>query len=178
MKTRKKSDVTEIIIHCFDLSWGTEKECNKWHKRRGFKETGYHFIILNGQVSPDEYLSILDGQITPARPLQYAGAHCRGHNDNSIGIALVGKDLFRVASINSLVALCDFLDKHYDKKLKLTNHYTYSKSKTCPNFDAAQKVKDVRCFRKMKPYPLNGDLKKLFELLKARVEVIEKKIVL
>lgn len=158
MQTRKKSDVNEIIVHCFDSTFGTEKLCNKWHtdpkpKGNGWDETGYHFIILNGFLTNNFSLSLLAGHITPARDLKYMGAHCKGHNKNSIGIALVGTTQFLEKQFESLADLCDALEKYYNKKLKISNHYDYDRNKTCPNFDAIKIIKHYRdksAFRKLK----------------------------
>lgn len=48
------------------------------HRRRGFDGTGYHFYIRR------------DGQILTTRPVERAGAHARGYNAHSIGIAYEG----------------------------------------------------------------------------------------
>ncbi|WP_337632460.1 N-acetylmuramoyl-L-alanine amidase, partial [Prevotella sp.] len=54
------------------------KKENRWHRERGFDSIGYHYIIY------------LDGSIHFGRPVEQAGAHCKGHNANSIGVCYVG----------------------------------------------------------------------------------------
>lgn len=54
------------------------KKENRWHRERGFDSIGYHYIIY------------LDGSIRFGRPVEQAGAHCKGHNANSIGVCYVG----------------------------------------------------------------------------------------
>lgn len=53
-----------------------------WHtdkiNGRGWSDIGYHFVILR------------EGGLEIGRPLSRAGAHVKGHNDNSVGICLVG----------------------------------------------------------------------------------------
>ena len=77
--SRKSTDY--FIIHCTatkpSMDIGFE-EVNRWHRERGFLSCGYHFIIRRNGV-------IEDGRTTDA-----VGAHCRGKNHNSIGIAMVG----------------------------------------------------------------------------------------
>lgn len=74
-------EITEIIIHCTATPEGRDysvDEIRRWHTQRGFADVGYHFIIH------------LDGSIEPGRPLTQPGAHCTGHNAQSIGVAYVG----------------------------------------------------------------------------------------
>lgn len=69
--------ISEIIIHCSATVEGKDffvKDIDRWHKQRGFKMVGYHFVIR------------LDGTIEQGRPLEMIGAHCTGHNAHSIGI--------------------------------------------------------------------------------------------
>ena len=73
--------ITRLIIHCTATPRGrhvTVADIDRWHRQRGFDGIGYHYIIY------------LDGSIHPGRSLERAGAHCRGYNSTSIGIAYVG----------------------------------------------------------------------------------------
>lgn len=53
-------------------------EIRKWHKARGFKDIGYHYVIH------------LDGRVENGRNIEAVGTHCEGHNANSIGVVYVG----------------------------------------------------------------------------------------
>ena len=73
--------ITEIIIHCADTPEGRNDKAadiDRWHKAQGWHGIGYHYVID------------LDGTIEPARDLEKAGAHCTGHNADSIGIVYIG----------------------------------------------------------------------------------------
>ncbi len=73
--------ITEIIIHCSATPAGREvsvADIDRWHRTRGFKSIGYHYLIA------------LDGTIRRGRPENEAGAHCTGHNSRSIGVCYVG----------------------------------------------------------------------------------------
>lgn len=73
--------INAIIVHSTATPAGREvsiSDIRTWHIARGFSDIGYHFVVL------------LDGTIMPGRPVAIAGAHCRGHNANSIGVAYVG----------------------------------------------------------------------------------------
>ena len=73
--------IDEIILHCTATPEGREvtvAEIDSWHRQRGFDGIGYHYIVH------------LDGTVEAGRPLAEVGAHCKGHNSRSIGIAYVG----------------------------------------------------------------------------------------
>ena len=77
--SRKSTDY--IIIHCTATRPSQDigfEEVNNWHRARGWIGCGYHFIIRS------------DGKIEDGRTTDAVGAHCRGQNHNSIGVAMVG----------------------------------------------------------------------------------------
>jgi len=53
-----------------------------YHRKRGWKDIAYHIIL-----TPNGYC--YDG-----RPLNEVGAHCRGHNSDSIGVAMLCDGLY------------------------------------------------------------------------------------
>lgn len=70
-----------IVIHCTATLEGLDydaKAIDTWHKQRGFKKIGYHYVVR------------LDGTIETGRSEQERGAHVKGFNDCSIGIVYVG----------------------------------------------------------------------------------------
>lgn len=73
--------ITLIVIHCTatraDIPF-TQKDLLRCHRSRGMKCVGYHFYIRK------------DGFICSTRPLDWAGAHAVGYNQESIGIAYEG----------------------------------------------------------------------------------------
>lgn len=73
--------IDTIIIHCTATPAGrdvTAAEVNRWHRAQGWECIGYHYLIR------------LDGSVETGRPLDMPGAHCRGHNARSIGVAYAG----------------------------------------------------------------------------------------
>ncbi len=73
--------ITEIIIHCSATIEGkdcTVADIDRWHRARGFRKIGYHYVIYR------------DGSIHAGRPICETGAHCAGHNAHSIGICYIG----------------------------------------------------------------------------------------
>ena len=125
--------ISEIIIHCTATPEGREcsiDEIRRWHRARGFADVGYHFIIH------------LDGSVSKGRDLNTQGAHCAGHNANSIGIAYVGglaadnktpKDTRTEKQRAALRNLVRELLTAYPKAT-LHGHREFAK-KECPCFD-------------------------------------------
>ena len=124
----------EIILHCSAtppaLDIGFE-EVNRWHKARGWRMCGYHYIIR------------LDGEIERGRELNEQGAHTKGHN-KAVGICYVGgldengkpKDTRTEKQQKALVKLIKSLALCLGK-LEIHGHNEYS-SKACPCFDVTK----------------------------------------
>ena len=123
--------INEIIIHCSATKAGQDfdvKDIDRWHKERGWKGVGYHYVIK------------LDGTIQEGRPLDQAGAHCTGHNKKSIGICYIGgldksgkpKDTRTVAQKESLRLLVNQLLERFPGS-KVYGHREFA-NKECPSF--------------------------------------------
>jgi N-acetyl-anhydromuramyl-L-alanine amidase AmpD len=73
--------VRRIFIHCTATRPSQEyglKEARADHLARGWSDVGYHYIVRR------------DGTVEQGRPETVAGAHARGHNHDSLGVALEG----------------------------------------------------------------------------------------
>ncbi len=105
-----------IIVHHSATDYGSSREFNEAHLKRGWEGVGYHFVIDNGTCGKE------DGQIetTPRWIKQKRGAHCKadGMNPKGIGVCLVGNfsDGRAVSSkqMNSLVYLVTKLKNYYN----------------------------------------------------------------
>ena len=125
-----------IIVHCSATPEGkdfTVDDITRWHKARGFKTIGYHFVIYR------------DGTIHGGRPVSEIGAHCVGHNANSIGVCYIGglatdgktpKDTRTDAQKLSLRNLLSQLKKNYPG-VAIRGHRDFA-AKACPSFDATK----------------------------------------
>ncbi len=132
--------INEIIIHCSATPEGkhfTAQQIDAWHRKRGFNGIGYHYVIY------------LDGTLVKGRPETQIGAHCKGHNANSIGVCYIGglardcktpKDTRTPAQRAVLIRLVSDLKKRYPKAT-VHGHCEYA-NKACPCFDV-QKEKDL-----------------------------------
>ena len=73
--------INTIVLHCTATREDQQlspRDLNTMHRKRGFNGCGYHYYITR------------DGEIYPMRPDANPGAHAKGHNANSIGIAYEG----------------------------------------------------------------------------------------
>ena len=129
--------INEIILHCTATKEGLNfgvKDVDRWHRDRGFKCIGYHYLIL------------LDGTVCPGRPLNEIGAHTTGHNAYSIGVCYVGgldkngkpKDTRTPEQKLAMYKLLYDLLNTYPKA-QVSCHYQYA-AKACPCF----KIEDLQ----------------------------------
>jgi len=123
--------IKKIIIHCTatpgDVSIDTVRE---WHvNERGWRDVGYHFLVRT------------DGTVEEGRPIEQSGAHTKGHNWDSIGVAYAGGtgkngewlDTRTDEQKDVLVdLLCQLKDTYGGT---IYGHRDFSK-KECPSFDA------------------------------------------
>lgn len=128
--------INEIIIHCTDTEAGKDysvTEIDRWHRQRGFAEIGYHYIIHP------------NGRIEPGRPVSKVGAHCKGHNRNSIGIAYIGgrkdgknTDTRTIEQYRAMRLLCQALVDIYPTIVAIHGHNYYNPKKACPCFNVSE----------------------------------------
>lgn len=127
--------ITKIIVHCTATPEGravSVAQVDAWHKERGFRCIGYHYLVG------------LDGTVTAGRPEQEMGAHCLGHNYESIGVCYVGgldrvtgkpKDTRTPAQRSALRRLVEQLRDRYPGAT-VHGHREFA-AKACPCFDMA-----------------------------------------
>ena len=133
--------VKEIIIHCSatreeqQVSVDTIRD---WHLAKGWNDIGYHFYID------------LDGTINKGRDIDKIGAHCKGHNRNSIGICYCGgvetdgktpKDTRTQEQKDSLLNVLKTLKAMYPEAV-IYSHSEFA-AKACPSFDATGEYENI-----------------------------------
>ena len=131
--------IDKIIIHHTASKWGNAVNIDEWHRQEphAFDMIGYHYVLLNGYTdNSTDYDPIADGLIETGRPVAIAGAHCQGHNNNSIGVALVGlSGQFTDSQYRMLTNLLKDLTGRY-KDAKIVFHSDLDKKKPeCPGID-------------------------------------------
>ena len=138
---QSKRTINEIIVHCTATPEGrieTVQSIRNMHKAKGWSDIGYHYLIG------------LNGECWEGRNVNLIGAHCEGHNSNSIGVCYVGgvdkkmqaKDTRTEKQKDALVALLKDLRKLYPKA-KIYGHHDFNKGKSCPCFDAKNEYKNI-----------------------------------
>ena len=132
-------EINKIIIHCSATKEGLDfhvADIDRWHKQRGYKCVGYHYIIT------------LDGVIEKGREESEIGAHCKGYNSNSIGICYIGgldtngkaKDTRTVQQRAALHLLLNQLKAKYPNAT-IHGHNEFA-NKACPSFDVQEEYGD------------------------------------
>lgn len=126
----------KIIVHCSDSGFGNVSLIRKWHLERGWDDIGYHFVIYNGRPEhSDKYEPFYDGATLHGRSLKYIGAHCEGHNSNSIGVCLVGDYFFTYQQlfIALPVLIKNIIGQYGMEPCNVFPHRKFNVNKTCPN---------------------------------------------
>jgi len=133
MSERQQTDY--IMIHCaatkpsMDI---TAKDIDKWHRQKGWRKIGYHWVVCR------------DGTVEEGREISEVGAHCRGYNDKSIGICMVGgideegnpESNFTSEQWDALAKLVWQMKLPYPDA-EVVGHNEFS-SKACPSFNVRE----------------------------------------
>lgn len=134
--------INYIIIHCSATKAGQDfraKDIDRWHRERGWDGIGYHKVID------------LDGTIESGRSEAKPGAHCKGHNSDSIGICYIGgldkngkpadtRTELQKAALAGLVAGY----KRRFPNAKVVGHRDMPNvHKACPCFNAKEEYKNI-----------------------------------
>lgn len=128
-----------LVVHCTatppDHDWGVE-EVDRVHKQKGWEGIGYHAVIRR------------NGATEQGRPVSKIGAHAKGYNSRSIGVALVGgvdrqlrpENNFNPAQFTALrTYILEFLKNVPGGKVIGHNEIS---NKACPSFDVQAWLKD------------------------------------
>ena len=138
---RSKRVIKEIIVHCSATSEGkdfTVEDVRRWHKQQGWSDIGYHYVIGR------------HGEKWIGRDVDVSGAHCEGHNRNSIGVCYIGgldaagkkaKDTRTLQQKAVMLSLLTELKRLYPQA-KIYGHRDFAR-KDCPSFDAKNEYKNI-----------------------------------
>lgn len=136
-----KRNIKELIVHCSATPEGKDYSVDtirQLHLQRGFSDIGYHYVIYR------------DGSIHIGRDESIIGAHCTGHNTNSIGVCYIGgcasdgktpKDTRTTEQKQSLVKLLKELKTKYPQA-SIHGHRDFA-NKACPSFDATKEYSSL-----------------------------------
>jgi len=120
-------NVKYLVVHCSDTPDDeplTARDIHAMHLGFGWHGVGYHRVIKR------------DGEIEHCRPDFWIGAHVYGHNEESLGVCLIGRTDFTESQFQSLETVLGTWTEQYPKA-EIVGHCDFEYTdKTCPNFDA------------------------------------------
>ncbi len=123
------------MIHCSAVRQGQQSsasDIDRWHRERGWKHgIGYHYVVRR------------DGTVERGRPLWRVGAHCKGHNQHSIGICYEGgldirgrpADTRTAEQKDTLQKLLERLKEDYPEAKVVGHRDLPGVKKDCPCFE-------------------------------------------
>ena len=132
--------ITLIVIHCSAVKpdqQSSAAQIDSWHRQRGFHlGIGYHYVIRR------------DGTLEMGRPEYMVGAHCKNHNQHSIGVCYEGgldirgdpADTRTPQQRETMRQLINELRERYPKAI-VVGHHNLNPLKACPCFDAIKEFK-------------------------------------
>lgn len=134
-------DINRIILHCSATVEGKDYSVDTiraWHKKRGWLDIGYHFVIQ------------LDGTISQGRPIDKSGAHTKGNNKDSIGICYIGgidankkpKDTMTPEQNKAFRILVLAIRTLFGDNITIHGHNEFA-NKACPSFIVKEKFADI-----------------------------------
>ena len=134
--------ITLIIIHCSavkPLQQSGVREIDGWHRAKGWKSCGYHYVIRR------------DGTVEVGRPVEEVGAHCLNRNRHSIGICYEGgldaegrpADTRTEAQKKALRELLQQLHAQFPRAI-IAGHNVFNPMKACPCFNALDEYRDMQ----------------------------------
>ena len=128
---KERKETKYIIVHCSATRPSQDfgvREIRQMHRERGFLDVGYHYIIKR------------NGDIENGRKETQLGAHCKGLNDVSVGVCLVGgidesgkpEANFTEDQMKALKLLLMMLQETY-LYADIRGHHDFA-AKACPSF--------------------------------------------
>lgn len=121
-----------IVHHSASAPSTTVADIDRWHKDRGWRGIGYHFVVLE------------DGEVAKGRDINKQGAHTLNHNKDSIGICVTGNFENYHCPKHRFDALIDHINKLIaDYSLdwsKVFYHKEFANTACCGKFLISQLV--------------------------------------
>ena len=144
----KAEDIEYLIWHITAGGWGTAQTIRAFHVAqppagRGWKDIGYHYVIQNGFNTFNAYSHYRpklarDGLLEKGREDTEIGAHTKGWNRKSLGIAFIAADGHQISSrqIDTAITLTKELMSRYSVPANnVMGHYEAGAKKSCPELD-------------------------------------------
>jgi N-acetylmuramoyl-L-alanine amidase len=126
--------ITKIVVHITDSPQGrddTAEDIHRWHQAEGWDGIGYHYVITEA------------GEVEAGRPEYWSGAHVKGHNAGSVGVALIADGKLTLKQRASLYELLIELCARHPKAV-VYGHRDLDASKRCPGFSVSKFLEEMR----------------------------------
>lgn len=135
--------IDRLYMHCSGSSWGNENAVCRWHMARGFRGTGYNYVVNNGfPFNKNDQYEFLDGSIETARPDWTTAAAVKGDNRNTAHVCLIGMPgKFTPAQIKAAMLISRYYMRQGLAIRNIMGHYEYwtrrgkGPLKTCPGIN-------------------------------------------
>lgn len=138
--------ITKLVIHCAASPNGRRlstpalnaaQVIDEWHRVRGFKREWRRRAEFNPGLGHIGYHWVIDtdGHLFTARAVDEVGAHAAGHNQDSLGLCLVGTDAFTLAQWAALRQLVGDIRQQWPIVQVMGHRDLPDVHKTCPGFD-------------------------------------------
>jgi len=131
-------EINRVVVHHSASAFGDVDLIREWHLERGWKDIGYHYVILNGRrSSPHAFHADYDGLIERGRHETEIGAHAKGHNGDSLGVCLIGGKITRWQYVALLWLLREINQAFAIGLDGMLGHYELDpvNKALCPGFD-------------------------------------------
>ncbi|WP_231181820.1 peptidoglycan recognition family protein [Clostridium botulinum] len=124
-----------VLLHHAEWSNCSVEDIHRCHiVDKGWSGIGYHYFVRK------------DGSIYKGRPDNVIGAHCKGHNTNTLGICAEGdymKEVMPAAQKQAIIDLCIYLKQKYSG-IVFKGHKEAPYSTNCPGVNyPLQKIKNA-----------------------------------
>jgi len=123
------NDIKYLVVHCSDTPDNeplTARDIHAMHLGFDWHGVGYHRVINR------------EGVIEHGRPDYWIGAHVYEHNEESLGVCLIGRQHFTEQQFNSLEKVLQEWTTQYPNA-EVVGHCDFANTeKTCPNFNAKE----------------------------------------
>ena len=136
--SKREPNLTEVGKKCNYAKNRYAKEIDRWHRSRGWLKIGYHKVLKR------------DGTEEDGRHLMDVGAHAKGYNHKSVGVAMIGgvteedhtkaENNFTPEQWEALDLLLTKLTARFPKAT-IIGHNEIS-SKECPSFNVQDWLAD------------------------------------
>jgi len=143
-------NVRGVVVHC-TATKNHEPisiyDIDLWHAKRGFRRSPQIRNLFNDHLKAFGYHFLIqpDGTIQSGRAVWETGAHAKGWNRSTVGIALAGTDAFTDEALSRLWEAVTYLSQiiPHDPVPFLCGHRDLPNvRKICPGFDVCNTAPD------------------------------------